>query len=111
MVFQLLLFFMLTSSFIAHPGIRISLPRAATGQQVSRAQLTVTLTKDHLVYLDEELVTKQELRQKLSRVGLGQPVVIRADRHAYVDQLIELWDLCREIGFHEVHIAILPREG
>ncbi len=107
MVFQLLLFFILTSSFIVHPGIRISLPKATTSQQVARSNVVITLTKDHLVYVDEELVTMEELRRTLSRLEGGMPVLIRSDRYAYVDRLIELWDLCREAGFEEVHIATL----
>jgi biopolymer transport protein ExbD len=108
MVFQLLLFFMLTSSFVLQPGIPISLPKAASSQQGTRSDLIITLTKDHLVYLDNELVTMKELRGQLSRAGGDKPVLIRSDRYAYVAKLIELWDLCREAGFREVHIATLP---
>lgn len=107
-VFQLLVFFMLSSSFIVQPGIPISLPKASTGQQATRSNLVITLTKDHLVYLDDALVTLKELRQKLASVRGEKPVLIRADRYAYVTKLIELWDLCRETGFREVHIATLP---
>ena len=37
----------------------------------------------------------------------GQPILIRSDRSAYVNRLVELWDLCREVGFHEIHIATM----
>lgn len=107
-VFQQLIYFMLTSSFVLHPGIRISLPKAATSQQLTQSGVVITLTKDHLVYVDEELVTLKELRRKLAGAGAGKPVLIRADRFAYVDKLVELWDLCRETGAREVHIATLP---
>jgi biopolymer transport protein ExbD len=107
-VFQLLLFFMLTSSFVLQPGIPITLPQAASSQQVTHASLSITLTKDHLIYLNDELVTLKELRRKLASARGTQPILIRSDRYAYVNRLIELWDLCREAGFHEVRIATLP---
>ena len=107
-VFQQLIYFMLTSSFILHPGIRIALPKAATSQQISVSNIVITLTKDHLVYFNDELVTSKDLRRRLSRMKGEKPVLIRADRYAYVDKLIELWDLCRDAGFHEIHIATLP---
>lgn len=107
-VFQLLLFFMLTSSFVLQPGIRIKLPKAQTSQNLSASNLVITLTKDHLVYWDEEVVTLKELRERLKAVGGKKPVLIRADRHAYIEKLIELWDLCRSAGYPEVHIATLP---
>jgi len=106
-VFQQLIYFMLTSSFVLHPGIRITLPKATTSQQVSASNLVVTLSKDHVIYWEEKVVTLKELRGHLKRAGADKPVLIRADRHAYVEKLIELWDLCRDIGYQEVHIATL----
>jgi len=106
-VFQLLLFFMLTSSFVLYPGIRVTLPKAETAKTLSVSNLVITLTKDHVIYWDEEVITLKELRRKLRQAGGGKPVLIRADRHAYVDKLIELWDLCRDAGYQEVHIATL----
>ncbi|MBI2093997.1 MAG: biopolymer transporter ExbD [Candidatus Omnitrophica bacterium] len=106
-VFQQLIYFMLTSSFILHPGIRIALPKATTSQRMTASNLVITLTKDHLIYWEEELITLKALREQLKQAGGKRPVLIRADRHAYVDKLIELWDLCRDIGYQEVHIATL----
>ena len=108
MVFQLLIFFMLTSSFILQPGIRVVLPKAQTSQTIAASNLVITLTKDHLVYWDDEVVTLKELRVRLTRAGGQKPVLIRADRHAYVEKLIEIWDLCRDTGCREVHIGTLP---
>ena len=106
-VFQQLIYFMLTSSFILHPGIRVTLPKASTGQNLSISNVVITLTKDHLIYLDEEVVTMKELSNRLKREGGQKPVLIRADRAAYVEKLIEIWDLCRASGYREVHIATL----
>ena len=104
-VFLLLLFFMLTSSFVLYPGIKVKLPKAETSKTLSVSNLVITLTKDHLIYWDEQLITLKELRVALERAGGNKPVLIRADRHAYVNKLIQLWDLCRDAGYHEVHIA------
>ena len=106
-VFQQLIYFMLTSSFILHPGIRVTLPKAVTSQRLSASNLVVTLSKDHVIYWGEEVVTLKELRERLKSAGGEKPVLIRADRHAYVEKLIELWDLCRDAGYKEVHIATL----
>ena len=106
-VFQQLIYFMLTSSFVLHPGIRIALPKAVTSQRMAASNLVISLTKDHVIYWDEQVVTLKELRQRLKQAGGSKPVLIKADRHAYVDKLIELWDLCRDSGYQEVHIATL----
>ena len=106
-VFQQLIYFMLTSSFVLYPGIRISLPKAATSQRIASSNIVITLTKDHVIYWDEQVVTMKELRRSLRHLGGGKPVLIRADKHAYVDKLIALWDLCRDAGYYEIHIATL----
>lgn len=100
----LLIIFMVTAPLLDR-GIQVDLPRAATGQQVANQQrLTITLTKEHVVYLNQDIVTLKELRQRLSALR-GQPVVIQADRNAYVSKLVELWDLCRAKGLPQVHIV------
>ena len=106
-VFLQLIYFMLTSSFILHPGIRVTLPKAVTSQRIAASNLVITLSKDHVIYWGEEVVTLKELRANLKRAGGNKAVLIRADRHAYVEKLIELWDLCRDAGYNEVHIATL----
>ena len=106
-VFQQLIYFLLTSSFVLAPGIRVTLPKAETATTLSASSLVITLTKDHVVYWNEEVVTLKELRKRLEQAGGAKPVLIRADRHAYVDKLIELWDLCRDTRHQEVHIGTL----
>jgi biopolymer transport protein ExbD len=106
-VFQQLIYFLLTSSFVLAPGIRVTLPKAETATTLSASSLVITLTKDHVVYWNEEVVTMKELRRRLEQEGGTKPVLIRADRHAYVDRLIELWDLCRDTSHQEVHIGTL----
>lgn len=106
-IFQQLIFFLLTSSFVMHPGIRVNLPKANTSKTLTASNIVLTLTKDHVIYWDEEVVTLKELKLRLRKTGGEKPVLIRADRHAYVNKLIELWDLCRDTGYKEVHIATL----
>ena len=106
-VFQQLIYFMLTSSFVLHPGIKISLPKATSSEQISPSNIMLTLTKDHVVYWDEQVVSLKQVRDRLEHAADGKPILIRADRHAYVDKLIELWDVCRETGHEQVHIATL----
>ncbi len=105
MVFLLLLFFMLSSSFVAPQGIKVTLPEAGSSKSAPASTLTISVTKDHLIYLNEELVTLDELKGKLEKSDHQLPVVIRADKHAYVDKLIDLWDMCRTTGFSKVHIG------
>ena len=102
----LLVIFMVAAPLLDR-GINVSLPKAATGQRVTAAGLTITLTKEHIIYFQNEVVTLKELRRKLTELGARQPILIRSDQSAYVRRLVELWDLCRDSGFREIHIATL----
>ena len=102
----LLIIFMVAAPLLDQ-GINVALPPAATSQRTSDSGVSITLTKEHLVYLDKDPVTMQQLRQRLAALPHDWPVRIRADRSAYVSRLVQLWDLCRDVGFREIHIATL----
>jgi biopolymer transport protein ExbD len=103
----LLIIFMVTAPLLEQ-GIDVRLPKASTAKATGSSGLVITLNKEHLIYLDGELVTLNELKAKLSRASSSTSILIRADRYAYVDKLIALWDLCRAAGISSVHIATLP---
>jgi biopolymer transport protein TolR len=103
-VLVLLIIFMVAAPLLDQ-GIEVKLAPAATGQEVSGAGLTITLTQEHVVYLNREVVTVEQLRAKLRGMSRTQPIMIRSDRNAYVSRLVELWDLCRDAGFREIRIA------
>ena len=102
----LLIIFMVAAPMMRE-GIRVTLPAAVTSRQVEGSGVVISLTKEHVIYLDEEVITMKELRRKLSRLDRSASVLIQADRHAYVNKLMELWDLCRDVGLSEIHIATL----
>jgi len=105
-VFQLLIFFMLTSSFIFQPGIKVNLPKAVTSEVIQEENLVITVSRENVVYLNEKVVTVKELRSSLAEVAQkNRPLLIKADRRASLGRVVEIWDLCRELGINKVNIA------
>ena len=105
-VFNLLLFFMLTSSFIIQPGIRINLPKALTSETIHDTSLVVTVTEDNLIILNENAVTLEDLAVRFEKAAKNNvPLLIRADRKASLGKVVEIWDLCRDVGLTRVNIA------
>ena len=100
----LLVVFMVAAPLLDQ-GITVALPRAVSSQGLADSGLVITLTKEHVVYVGQDVVTLKELRRRLTDAARGQSILIRADESAYVRRLVELWDLCRERGFREIHIA------
>ncbi|MBD3380472.1 MAG: hypothetical protein GF408_08445 [Candidatus Omnitrophica bacterium] len=105
-VFLLLIFFMLTSSFIFQPGIRVNLPKAVTSEVLHREVMVVTVTEDNTVFIDERPVEGEELLSRITAAGKSsQPLLIKADQQADLGKVIEIWDLCRQVDIKQINIA------
>lgn len=106
-VFQLLIFFMLTASFIAQPGIKINLPRAVTSEVVQEEKnVLITITKDNLLYFNEKLISETELKERLIQAAkLNKAMLIKADRGIALGKVVGIWDLCRDSGITQINIA------
>lgn len=105
-VFLLLIFFMLTSSFVFQPGVRIHLPKTVTSDVIHKENVQITVSRGDRLYLGEAIVTLNELKSRLAPLASSkQPVLIRADRQASMGRIVEVWDTCRALGISQVHIA------
>ncbi len=105
-IFQLLIFFMLTSSFIIPSGIRVNLPKAVTSQMVKSKSLEIVVSGENVIYIDGGVVTIQELKPILKElVNRNQSLLIKADRRAQLGRVVEIWDMARNLGLSQVNIA------
>ncbi len=103
---QLLIFFILTSTFTSQPGIRVHLPKSVTADVAHKEVTAITVSKGDQLYLGSRVVTLQELRSTLASLAKGEhPILIRSDRQASMGRVVEVWDLCRSLGIQQVNIA------
>lgn len=115
-VFQLLLFFMLTSHFLGEPAIKVRLPESQTAQLLEEGELLITLSREGQVYLGEERVEIEALGSALNKAqeaGSIESVRIRSDRDASVGLLMRVVDEVRGAGIRSFAISTesLPRGG
>ena len=105
-VFQLLIFFMLTSNFVLQPGISVKLPKAITSEVISSENLVITLTGQDLLFLNEAPITLAELTTQIKQAAEDKKtVLLRADSSASLGRVVEIWDLCRNAGVPQINIA------
>ncbi len=106
MVFILLIFLIATPVFVAHPGRKVDLGRAITGEAVKYENLEVAISSENTIYINDKVINTQELKVLLKQAaGAKQFVLIKADRHASLDRIVEIWDMCRVLGITQVNIA------
>lgn len=113
-VMLLLIFFLLSSSFIIQPGIKVELPKSDTSEIHREKSITVTITKDGLYYLNEARVTITELPAKLQQLvsaNADQIIIIKPDKDVIVDKLVEVWDIGKIVGIEKFAIATERKDG
>jgi len=105
-VFLLLIFFMLTSNFVIQPGIKVNLPKAVTSETVGLENIEIIISGENVIYLDDKVITAQELKKILKQIAKRQgAIIIKADRRASLGRTVEIWDMCRDLGVSQVSIA------
>jgi biopolymer transport protein ExbD len=106
MIFQLLIFFMLTSSFVIQPGIKVNLPKAVTSEVVKFENVELVISGENVTYLNGKVITMAELKTMLAQVAKRkQSILIKADRRASLGRVVEIWDMCRDVGIAQINIA------
>jgi len=110
-IFQLLIFFMLSSSFTFQSGINVKLPKAVTSDVIKEENLIITITSENVTYLNGKIHTLTELKKKLQELSnaKNRPLLIKADRRASVGRIVDIWDLCRNLGLERINIATNQR--
>jgi len=104
--FLLFVFFLFTSSFIFQPGIKVSLPKAVTSEVMQLDNVTITVTKDDKIYLEDRQITTEELTGRLKILAKEKMgLLIKADSRAPLGRIVEIWDACRREGVSQINIA------
>jgi len=106
MVFLLLIFFLLTSSFVIQPGIKVNLPKAVTSESLQPQSVEIIISSENVMYIGGKVITMQELKSFVKQAAKRkQPFLIKSDRRASLGRVVEIWDLCRDLGVTQINIA------
>jgi biopolymer transport protein ExbD len=111
-VLNLLIFFMLSSSFAFQPGIRVRLPEAASKEEEPKQDLVLVLTRDQRLYLNDDPVQLPDLAALLQqhvRQRDDAVVIIKADRDVLHGHVVEVMDIAKAAGVGRLAIATEPK--
>ena len=107
-VFLLLIFFLLSSSFIVQTGIKVDLPAATSPQPQDSARIVLSVTQDETVFVNEKKVRWSEIQSELEtllEVSDDKLVVVRGDRQLSLGKTVEVMDIARRSGAVRLAIA------
>ena len=108
-VFQLVIFFMVSTTFIITPGISLVLPSSQTSEPVLMSRLVVTVVSKNEVYLNKERHTVSTLNKRLGELSEEEKediktVVLEGDQNMSYSLTVEILDVLRRNGFKGINL-------
>jgi len=107
-VFQLLLFFMLTGTLVSEHALNLSLPIASTKDTIPPRSIEVEISADKSIALQGKVVSMEELSAGLDALTLDagrDQVVVRSDKAVDVSTLVSVMDKVKEKGISNLGLA------
>lgn len=111
-IFIMLIFFIVTTSFIREAGIEINRPSAETAQREDRSNILIAVSPQGEVWIDRQRVDIRGVRAAVQALRADSPeaaVVVQADQDARAGLVVEVMDQARLAGVRDVSIAAIPR--
>jgi biopolymer transport protein ExbD len=111
-VFLLLIFFMLSSSFVQVSGIPVVLPKAAASSDMSVDKLVVSIDQHNQLYFNDHLMDWESLTEKLQKCKIdwhANTVIVRADRSTEYGSVVRMMSLARSLGLN-VYVATVEAD-
>ena len=110
-VFIMLIFFIVTASFVKESGIDVNKPSATTTVAKEKANILIAIDANGEIWIDRRIVDPRAVRANIERLHAENPqgtVVIQADDDARTGVLVQVMDAARQAGVYDVAIAANP---
>jgi biopolymer transport protein ExbD len=114
MVFLLLIFFVVTTSFVKEAGIDVQRSTAATAEVKDRGNIMIGLTAEGDVFFEGKRIDIRSIRPLIERALAEDPesgVVVVADKKSETGTVVQVMDQCRLAGAKNVSLAAKKEEG
>lgn len=105
MVFLLLIFFVVTTSFVNNSGVVLERPRSERAQALSQSPFAIAITKRGEVFASGRRIEPNDVAGLREMLGDGRSVLIEPDRETGAGTLLEVYDTCLAAGATNIDIA------
>ena len=113
-MFLLLIFFMVTSTFLDQPGMKLELPSAESAEVARIEKLVLYISSDDMVVFNKEQIALDELegvmRDAISEIE-DRTLVLNADRAVQHGTVIRVMDIAKKLGLEKLVIGIKKEDG
>ena len=113
-VLNLLIFFIITTSFVKEAGVIVERPIAETAEQRESGNILIAVRKNGEIWMDRKRIDPREVRPMIERLHIERPddtVVIIGDRESHAGVVARVMDEVRKGGIKDVALAAEAGEG
>lgn len=109
-VFQLILFFLVSTTFAVLPGIKLQLPESHTSEGTSLQGITITAQKDGILFFNDKEVSLETLGNELVSFDTKEtpkkefPISLEADSEVTNGTIVKIFDVIRENGYAVINL-------
>ncbi len=108
-VLMQLIYFMLTSSFIMQPGIKIQLPTAVSTDRIEEKEVFISVSAEGIVFVGEKQIALDQLESLLKPFGSSDAIVIiKGDEKTPHGKIVKIMDIAKKAGIEKIAIATMP---
>ncbi|WP_105200547.1 MULTISPECIES: ExbD/TolR family protein [unclassified Pseudoalteromonas] len=107
-VFIMLIFFIVTTSFVKEAGIDVNKPEAAQATQKKNANIFIAIRSNGEIWMDKRQVDAERVAANIERLLAEQPteiVIIQADKEAKHGVVVKVMDQIKAAGIDKISIA------
>ena len=107
-VFIMLIFFIVTTSFVKEAGVEVNRPSAATAEKKPKASIFVAIRSNGDVYIDKRNVDIRSVRANIERLHAESPegsIVVQADKDSKTGILVKVMDQISAAGVKDISVA------
>jgi biopolymer transport protein ExbD len=107
-VFIMLIFFIVTATFVKISGIEVDAPKASTSVVQENANILIAIDANNKIWINRREVDFRALRPNIERLHAENPkgmVVIQADKMSRNETLVKVMDASRKAGVYDIALA------
>lgn len=111
-VFIMLIFFIVTSSFIKEAGISVAKPEAETAVRKDLTSMLIAINKANEIWIDRRRIDRDAVKPVITQLYAENPkgtIVVQADRDSNAETVMFVMDAAREAGVSDIAIAALEK--
>lgn len=107
-IFQLIIFFLLTSAFVAQSGVNLNIPSTTSKPVPNQAKIVLAINRNNEIMVNDVKVSDDKLKETIAALlakSTDKKVIVKADANLPLQDVVSLMDSAKQAGAQEIALA------